>query len=90
MRGAMRLLEYESKKILRKYQIPTPNGKLYSPTDLVDIVRPVVLKAQIPIGGRGIGEVPREKLSPSRHLEFMLRNPFQILSPSLGNTFNIQ
>jgi len=49
----LRLLEFESKKILRKYQIPTPDGKVFSPTDQIDIDRPVVLKAQIPIGGRG-------------------------------------
>jgi succinyl-CoA synthetase beta subunit len=51
--GTVRLLEYESKEILRKYLIPTPDGKLFSPKDQIDMDRPVVLKAQIPIGGRG-------------------------------------
>jgi succinyl-CoA synthetase beta subunit/citryl-CoA synthetase large subunit len=49
----VRLLEYESKEILRKYQIPTPKGKLLSPADPIDMDPPVVLKGQIPIGGRG-------------------------------------
>jgi succinyl-CoA synthetase beta subunit len=51
--NCMRLLEFESKEILRKYKIPTPAGKLYSPKDRIDIDRAVVLKAQVPIGGRG-------------------------------------
>ena len=49
----MRLLEYESKEILRKYQIPTPAAKVISKGDSFDIQKPVVLKSQIPIGGRG-------------------------------------
>jgi succinyl-CoA synthetase beta subunit len=51
--GAVRLLEYESKEILRKHQISTPDGKLLTPKDQIDVDRPVVLKAQIPSGGRG-------------------------------------
>jgi succinyl-CoA synthetase beta subunit len=49
----VRLLEYESKEILKKYRIPTPKGKLLSPADPIDIDHPVVLKGQIPIVGRG-------------------------------------
>jgi succinyl-CoA synthetase beta subunit len=46
-------LEYESKEILNKYQIVTPSGALVSSLDTPEIKFSVMLKAQIPIGGRG-------------------------------------
>jgi succinyl-CoA synthetase beta subunit/citryl-CoA synthetase large subunit len=49
----MRLLEYESKEILRKYQISTPAATLTSKRDPLNIKGPVMLKSQIPVGGRG-------------------------------------
>ena len=49
----MRLLEYESKEILMKYKIPTPPGQLISSAEEIKIDGPVMLKAQIPSGGRG-------------------------------------
>lgn len=49
----MRLLEYESKRILEKYRIPLPLGRLVVPDDSLQIDAPVMLKAQIPAGGRG-------------------------------------
>ena len=49
----MRLLEYESKEILMKYKIPTPHGQLVTSAGEVKIDGPVMLKAQIPSGGRG-------------------------------------
>ncbi len=49
----MRLLEFESKEILKKYQISTPPGVVVSKDEPFDIQGPVMLKAQIPIGGRG-------------------------------------
>jgi succinyl-CoA synthetase beta subunit/citryl-CoA synthetase large subunit len=49
----MRLLEHESKEILRTYQIITPAGWVISKGDFVDIKGPVVLKSQVPTGGRG-------------------------------------
>jgi len=49
----MRLLEYESKEILKAYGIPLPNGKVVSSAEGIQIHGPVMLKAQIPIGGRG-------------------------------------
>ncbi len=58
----MRLLEYESKEILRKYGIPLPRGEVISDMEEIQMEGPVVLKAQIPLGGRGkaggIIEVP--------------------------------
>jgi succinyl-CoA synthetase beta subunit/citryl-CoA synthetase large subunit len=48
----MRLLEFESKKILKKYQIPIPPGILISEDAPIEIKHPMMLKAQIPIGGR--------------------------------------
>jgi succinyl-CoA synthetase beta subunit/citryl-CoA synthetase large subunit len=49
----MRLLEYESKEILKKYGIPVPAGQEVSRSKDLQMEGPVVLKAQIPIGGRG-------------------------------------
>lgn len=49
----MRLLEYESKEILSKYQISTPTGFVVSKGDSCDIQGPSMLKAQVPVGGRG-------------------------------------
>ncbi len=48
----MRLLEYESKKILDKYHISTPSAVIISKGDSFDIKGPVLLKSQVPIGGR--------------------------------------
>jgi succinyl-CoA synthetase beta subunit len=49
----MRLLEYESKEILKKYQISTPTGFVVLKADSFDIQGPAMLKAQVPVGGRG-------------------------------------
>lgn len=49
----MRLLEYESKDILKRYGIQIPPGRLVSSRESIQIDRPVMLKAQIPLGGRG-------------------------------------
>ena len=48
----MRLLEYESKEILAKSGIPTPAGIVVSSPGPVSLPPPVVIKAQIPLGGR--------------------------------------
>jgi succinyl-CoA synthetase beta subunit len=48
----MKLLEYEAKEILRAANIPVPKSiVVHSPQDT--IVLPVVLKSQVPTGGRG-------------------------------------
>ena len=49
----MRLLEYESKDILKKYQIVTPSGSIVASVSKLGVKSPVMLKAQVPIGGRG-------------------------------------
>lgn len=45
----MRLLEYEAKAILKKYHLPVPIGSLAA----TDIALPLVVKSQVPVGGRG-------------------------------------
>ena len=47
------MMEYESKKILKNYKIPIPVGQLVSSTEYIQINGPVMLKGQIPLGGRG-------------------------------------
>jgi len=50
----MKLFEYQGKELFSKYGIAVPNGKLVnSEKDLSDLKFPFVLKAQVPIGGRG-------------------------------------
>ena len=54
----MKLLEYEAKEYFRQFGIPTPEGKMVtSPEDAAKYVeefgKPVVIKVQLPVGGRG-------------------------------------
>jgi len=49
----MRLLEHESKRILEKYRIALPGVRLVGQGEPLTIDGPVMLKAQIPIGGSG-------------------------------------
>ena len=52
----MKLLEYEAKRILRKYDILTPTEvALVSPGEKyeIDPPHPLVIKSQVPVGGRG-------------------------------------
>ncbi len=49
----MRLLEYEAKTILRTYNIPIPDALLIAKRFTPELSLPVVLKSQVPIGGRG-------------------------------------
>jgi succinyl-CoA synthetase beta subunit len=54
----MRLHEYQSKEIFSNYQIPIPRGRLASTPEEAKLIAeefggPVVLKAQVLVGGRG-------------------------------------
>jgi succinyl-CoA synthetase beta subunit len=54
----VKLLEYEAKRVIREYNIPVPRGDiattvLEAEAVARDIGRPVALKAQIPVSGRG-------------------------------------
>lgn len=50
----MKLFEYRGKELFDKYGISVPNGKLVaSEKDFSNLNFPLVLKAQVPIGGRG-------------------------------------
>ena len=50
----MKLFEYRGKELFKKYGLEVPNGKLVSTKkDFSDLNFPLVLKAQVPIGGRG-------------------------------------
>ncbi|HUV45080.1 MAG TPA: ADP-forming succinate--CoA ligase subunit beta [Dehalococcoidales bacterium] len=54
----MKLLEFEAKTILKEYGIPVPRGRDAGTPDEVELAAreiggPVVLKAQIPVSGRG-------------------------------------
>lgn len=49
----MRLLEYEAKNLLSACEVPIPRGKVFAANELQTIAAPIVLKSQVPIGGRG-------------------------------------
>jgi len=50
----MRVLEFQAKKLFRERGIPVPKGSLVrTPADLEGLHYPAVLKAQVPVGGRG-------------------------------------
>ncbi len=54
----MKLLEFEAKAVLREYGIPVPRGRVATTPGEVELAAreiggPVVLKAQIPVSGRG-------------------------------------
>ena len=50
----MKLFEYRGKELFNKYGIAVPNGKLVTgEKDFSKLKFPIVLKAQVPIGGRG-------------------------------------
>ena len=50
----MKLFEYRGKELFHKYGISVPKGKLVqSEKDFSNLSFPLVLKAQVPIGGRG-------------------------------------
>jgi succinyl-CoA synthetase beta subunit/citryl-CoA synthetase large subunit len=53
--GAVRLLEFEAKTVLKRYGIAIPAGVVISEGEMPsnEIDSPAMLKAQIPIGGRG-------------------------------------
>ena len=48
----MRLLEYEAKAILKRFDIPVPGGTVARADDTLPAV-PIVVKSQVPVGGRG-------------------------------------
>jgi succinyl-CoA synthetase beta subunit len=51
----MRLLAYESKEILKKHCIPVPEAQIVSSAGQIAFDKLVMVKAQMPIGGRGPG-----------------------------------
>jgi len=50
----MRLLEFQAKRMLQSHGIPVPKSQMIrSADDLKGLAFPTVLKAQVPVGGRG-------------------------------------
>jgi succinyl-CoA synthetase beta subunit len=50
----MKLFEYRGKQLFEKYGIAVPKGKIFERNDdMFDLSFPVILKAQVPVGGRG-------------------------------------
>ncbi|HEU5121475.1 MAG TPA: succinate--CoA ligase subunit beta [Candidatus Saccharimonadales bacterium] len=49
----MKLLEYEAKQILKQFGVPVPQSAVLRPDENKHVALPVVLKSQVPVGGRG-------------------------------------
>jgi len=54
----LKLLEYEAKEYFRRHGIPTPQGRMVTTSReardyTAELGKPVVIKAQLPVGGRG-------------------------------------
>ena len=50
----MKLMEYKAKELMREYGIPVPAGFVASsPNEITEVPGPVMVKAQVLIGGRG-------------------------------------
>ena len=50
----MKLFEYKAKELMRRYGIPVPEGFVVSsPDQIAEVPGPVMVKAQVLIGGRG-------------------------------------
>lgn len=50
----MKLFEYKGKELFKKYNITVPRGRLVEKQDdFKGLIFPLVIKAQVPIGGRG-------------------------------------
>jgi succinyl-CoA synthetase beta subunit len=75
----MKLLEFEAKEYFKKFGIPTPEGKMVeSPVEAKEYAaslgKPVVIKVQLPVGGRGksggvkFAETPDEAFSVAEQL----------------------
>ncbi|MEI7811759.1 MAG: ADP-forming succinate--CoA ligase subunit beta [Ignavibacteria bacterium] len=81
----MKIHEYQGKEILRKYNVPVPDGKVaFSPEEAVEVAKQTggevwVVKAQIHAGGRGKGG--GVKIAKSLHEVWELSN--QILGMKL-------
>ncbi len=75
----MKLLEYASKEVFRRFGLPVQEGKLaYTPEEARRVAEtlkpPYVVKAQVPVGGRGkaggvkLAHTPKEVEEKARHI----------------------
>lgn len=97
----MKLLEYEAKEIAKKYGIPIPQGVLIERPDQVseaieELGLPVVLKAQVPVAGRGkaggvkLARDPDEALEKAEQLFSMEIKGYPVLSVLVEKAENIK
>ena len=79
----MKLLEYEAKEYFKKYGIPTPEGRMVESAEeardyVESLGKPVVIKVQLPVGGRGkaggvkFADTPEETADVAKQLLGMI------------------
>lgn len=90
----MKLLEYEAKNILSKSGINVPSGQILSINKNSNIKLPIVLKSQVPTGGRGkaggiikVNEISQLNPSVDQLLELSIKGylPKTILAEEMLN-----
>ena len=97
----MKLLEYEAKEIAKKYGIPVPQGVLIERPEQVseaieELGLPVVLKAQVPVAGRGkaggvkLARDPDEALEKAEQLFSMEIKGYPVFSVLVEKAENIK
>lgn len=80
----MKLLEYEAKAILKKFSIPTPTSSVIH--KVTPLKAPIVLKSQVPIGGRGKAggvRIIKEDSAVKLAIEEILALPIQGYTPNV-------
>ncbi|MBU1276629.1 MAG: hypothetical protein KJ720_14740 [Proteobacteria bacterium] len=81
----MRLLEYESKQILKGYNIAGPRGETVSRGQETSFPPPAMLKSQVPTGGRGkAGGILAAQSAPEmgERLELLFDTPIHGFTPT--------
>ena len=81
----MRLLEFEAKEILARHQIDVPKSQVLSGSDRIDLKFPLVLKVQIPLGGRGKAggiQVAQEEVQAGEIVAELLATPIRGYRPT--------
>ena len=76
----MKLYEYKAKELMRRYGIPVPEGYVVSsPDEIRELPGPVMVKAQVLIGGRG----KAGGIKPANSVEEAKRHASAILGMSI-------
>ncbi|MEO0143927.1 MAG: ADP-forming succinate--CoA ligase subunit beta [candidate division WOR-3 bacterium] len=97
----MKILEYKAKEIFKKYNMPIPDGYICKSIDdvrdaLSKLKFPVVIKAQVPVGGRGkaggvkLANNYEEAIEKSKNILSMTIKSIPVKKILIANAVNIK